>query len=455
MEILNTIIMRLLNIIYGMRRKGISYSHLLTLLMIMLPLSCGASGGDENFPSYFVDQIKKKISEIRKMSRQGASFIFITDTHVMANEMHSPRLIKNILDSTYIQTVIWGGDAINPKDQDIDNSWRMQLRFDSVFNNSYQIYKVRGNHEFSIVKNKKYPNGLSYSNEKVSEYLLMNCPSNIHRNTNDSGACYYFFDDTPNKVRFIVFDTTDSVPSRDYGWGNIPFIHDTQLQWIADSAVSTTPKSYGLVIVSHIPFSMKKKRYADLWKLRKFINDINSHTTGIIGNVKYDFTKLDDVKILMCIAGHIHEDSDKYLDGVLHLTTANDGKWQDVTIKNSKVSRRKSKTVNEQCFDCLCISNDHKIVHAYRIGYGTDRHYHLDPVNLTINKTKKMKTMLKGPVKWINLSVKGKNSNIESEPDEILFIDKSGIVRGIKKGSAKVVARDQNGNREFFNVVVQ
>lgn len=448
--ILNKVIIRLLNIIYGMRRKE---SRLLTLLLIIIPLSSGASGTDDNIPSYFVEQIEQKISEIKKIGGEGASFVFITDTHVMTNEMHSPRLIKTVLDSTNIETVIWGGDAISPKDQEIDESWGIQLRFDSVLNNSCHYYKVRGNHDFSIVKNRKYPKGLSYSNEKAAELLLKNCPVGVNRNTNDPGACYYFFDDTPNKVRFIVFDTTDSVPSRDYGWGNIPFVRDTQLQWIADSAVSTTPKGYGLVIVSHIPISdkMKNERYADLWKLRQFINDINSHTAGMIGNVKYDFTKLDDVKILMCIAGHIHEDSGKYLDDILHLTTANDGKWQDVTIMNSKVSKRKSNTVNEQCFDCVCISNDHKTVHAYRIGFGTDRHYHLDPVNLHLNKTQKLKTMLKGPVKWINLSaINKKNSS-----DDILLINTKGVIRGITKGNAKIVASDRYGNREFFNVIVQ
>lgn len=453
--ILNKGIIRLLNVIYGHKRSKISVSLLFTFLMIMSSMSCGASDVNDSIPSYFVEQIEQKIGEIEKMSKQGASFVFITDTHVRTNEMHSPQLIKYVLDNSSIHTVIWGGDAVNPKELDIDEQWKIQLRFDSVLNKSCHLYKVRGNHDFSVVKNIKYPKGLSYSNEKAAELLLKNCPSNIHRNIIDPGACYYFFDDTSNKVRYIVLDTTDSVPSRDNGYGNVPFVHNSQLQWIADSAVSTTPHEYGLVFISHIPISDKmiNKRYTDLWKLSQFLKDINSHSSGRIGNVKYDFTKLDEVKILMCIAGHIHEDSGKYVDGILHLTTDNDGKWQEETVnKNARVPKRKERSVSEQCFDCLCISNDKTIVHAYRIGFGSDRHYHLTPVNLSVNKIINLKSMLKGPVKWTNLNAIGNKKDLSNE---ILLINNKGIVKGIAKGNAKVVARDKFGNREFFNVIVQ
>ena len=224
-------------------------------LIVLLFLACSAFNTGDVIPPYFVSQIKNKIDVIKENSKDGSSFVFITDTHVKANQMNSPQLIKYILDTTNIKNVIWGGDAINYNRGNIEGQWEIQLRFDSAFNNVCNYYKVRGNHDFSITKNKQFPNGISYSNTKSAELLLRNCPSNIHRNTNDPGACYYYYDDMINKIRFVIFDTTDSVPDKVGGYGNVPYIHDSQLQWVADSALSTISKGYGLVFVSHIPFT--------------------------------------------------------------------------------------------------------------------------------------------------------------------------------------------------------
>lgn len=57
--ILNKFVIRLLNVIYGMKRRDVCVSHLLTLLMIVYPLSCGTSGGDEIFSSYLIEQKDK------------------------------------------------------------------------------------------------------------------------------------------------------------------------------------------------------------------------------------------------------------------------------------------------------------------------------------------------------------------------------------------------------------
>ena len=419
-----------------------------SLLFFMLHLGPEVYSADRDIPPYFSAHISGKLDEIKKESRNGASFIFITDTHVRSNEMHSPQLIKYILDRTSIHTIIWGGDAIMQYGGPIEEQWKIQLCFDSVLN-SNNIYKVRGNHDFSILAKEKMPYRLLYSNEETAELLLKNAPSNIHRDTNEPGACYYFFDDRPNKVRFVIFDTTDSVPNKARSWGNIPHVHDSQLQWVADSAISTTPVGYGLVFVSHIPIP---KQYNDndstLWKLRQIIDGISSLSSGIIGHVRYDFTNLKNVKVLMCLSGHIHSDSAMFMDGVLNVTTANDGKWNIKNKKESGSLKRNVGTVTEQCFDCFCINSNRKIIHAYRIGYGYDRHFHLEPIILSVGKTKKIKSILKGTLSW---TIRMNKRNDSFKPLSV----KSGIVKGISEGSTTIVARDSKGNKEYFNITVQ
>ena len=428
---------------------GMKRFVLLLLFFILYIASSSAQNVDGNIPSYFVDQISSKLGDIEKRSRNGLSFIFITDTHIKSNELHSPQLIKHVLDNTDIHTVIWGGDAMMQYGGPINNQWDIQLRFDSLLNMNSYIYKVRGNHDFSIMGKGKSADKLLLSNEEAAELLFMNSSPNVHRNLKDSSACYYFFDDKSNKVRFIIFDTTDSVPSKVVSFGNVPYVHDSQIQWIADSAVMTTPKGYGLIFVSHIPIPYTNAtQYPILLKLRDLVNGICTKSSGIIGNIEYDFAKLEDVKVLMCIAGHIHGDSEHYVNGVLQFTTANDGKWNTSSNKKSSTTKRKVGTVGEQCFDCICISKDKRLVHAYRIGYGKDRHFHLDSICLPINKSRKIKSLMKGSVNWTI------QKNKQTVNSEVLSVE-SGILKGIRKGRATLVARDKKGNKEYFNIVVQ
>lgn len=427
------------------------------VLFLLVLLASSAINVEDKVPQYFVSQMNDKIGEIKRNSKDGTSFIFITDTHVKENQMHSPQLIKYILDNTNIKNVIWGGDAINYNRGNIERQWEIQLRFDSAFNNVCNYYKVRGNHDFSITKSRQFPNGISYSNTKAAELLLKNSPSNIHRNTNDPGACYYYYDDIINKIRFIIFDTTDSVPSKGRGYGNVPYIHDSQLQWIADSAISTVSKGYGLVFVSHIPIIHSgpkgSQKLENVRRVRQLIDGVSSHSSGKIGQVKYDFTHLEDIKVLMCISGHIHRDTETYVNEVLYLTTANDGKWKKKeSEKASENTTRKVGTVDEQCFDCICISKNKKVVHAYRIGYGHDRHFHLESINISDSKVLKLETAFIEPVSWNSFNATGNKKRDLSR--DIVKIEKDGFVRGLNKGTAVVVASDDKGNKEFFNIIV-
>ena len=409
----------------------------LSLLFLISPISWGVNDVVGDIPSYFFYQLKEKTDIIKKKNRQGASFVFITDTHVKSNEMHSPQLIKYVLDNTDIHTVIWGGDAIMQYGGTVEVQWNVQLRFDSILNKSCNLYKVRGNHDFSILS-KDGSIDMLFSNKESAKLLFANPPSGIHRNINDPGGCYYYFDDNNNKLRFIIFDTTDSVPSKNRSWGNIPYVHDSQLQWIVDSAVSTTRRGYDMVFVSHIPLPKDTTKKTELWKLKRLVDGINSYSSGMIGNVKYDFTKLKETKVLMCVAGHIHRDSEKYVDGVLYLTTANDGKW-NVKKKGNDVPARKVGTVSEQCFDCFCISKDKKIVHTYRVGYGNDRHFHLEPLILSVNKEIKIKSMFDGSVSVKELNTSAKSKKKGKTSNGILSIDEEGGIKGIRKGNTTLV----------------
>lgn len=336
-------------------------------------------GKNSEVPDYYKSQLKKKTWLIKKDSKKCASFIYVTDTHVNSNGMHSPLLIRHLLDNTDVKTVIWGGDAISTYGDNIDEQWEKQLQFDSILNGACNIYKVRGNHDFMTTIRKGQDEGYTYSNEKTAELLMKGCPANIHRNATDKGGCYYYFDDEKQRIRFIILDTNDSVTSENIPRGNIVGVHNRQLQWVADSALSTTPEEYGLIFVSHIPIATdiypKKYKFDDV---RKLIEGTASRSKGETGGVRYDFSRLKDVKVLMCIAGHLHRDSHIYINGILYVTIPCDAAIEKVNRKyTAGKSYRKFGTINEQCFDCFCIDREKNEVNIYRIGFGVDRHFRI------------------------------------------------------------------------------
>lgn len=436
-----------------MKRNLYAKAICLIFTVLFFFTSTAAYFGNKVIPSYFNKQLSEKIDIIERRSRNGASFIYITDTHAKSNKMHSPQLIKYVLRKTKIQNVIWGGDAIVNDGGNIEKQWGLQLQFDSVLNNVCNFYKVRGNHDFSILSDEEHPNGLSYSNEKTAELLLNNCPSNVHRNKFDSEACYYYFDDKTYEVRYVIIDTTDSVPTKAGKYGNVTRVRDSQLQWIADPALSTTPKGYGVVLISHVPIANKGyNRDAELKDVRKLIDDFNSHSIGMIRNIKYDFSHLEDVKLLMCISGHKHVDSETYVNGILHLRTANDGRWDKGKGKTS----RKEGTVSEQCFDCVCISRNKKIVYTYRIGYGKDRVFHLEPIIISQKKMKKIRATINGVANWTSYNAtENKYKDRWLLSNDVIKVENEGMVRGLKEGAAVLVASDKKGNKEFYSIIVK
>lgn len=425
-------------------------------LMLLITIVCVGKVTDYNIPTYFEKQLKEKIDVIRINSREGASFIFITDTHVISNKMQSPYLIRRILNNTSIKTVIWGGDAINSHSNDIDMQWKKQLVFDSVFNGACQLYKVRGNHDFSVLGNDN-TDGFSFSNKKSAEYLLKNIPSNVHRNFNDSEACYYYFDDEARRVRYIIFDSSDSVSNVANIHGNVTNMRDIQLQWIADSAIATTANGYGIIFISHIPITnWGYGKKAPLTKARKIIESIESHSKGMIGDVEYDFSKLGNVKVLMCIAGHIHEDSQTYINGIPYVTIANDGKIKK--LKSRKIEGKKQRrlgTLDEQCFDCFIINKEKSRIQTYRIGYGVDRLFNLKQIKIPIKKRKKLSSNLTGKKRWSSYNaIVNKYKNGRIVYNDIVNVDDNGYVVGLKKGEAVIVATDFKGNKEFYDISV-
>ena len=413
----------------------------------------------DGLPGYYSTYLADRIRMINK--DKSPSFIFITDTHVTANRMRSPMLIKEITERTSIKKVVWGGDAIPAygNEDEIKKCWKKQLLFDSLIVKDGQLYKIRGNHDFTIKENRFSSVGVTYSQVETARLLMGNCPDDVVSNSVDAGACYYYFDDKKNKLRYVVFDTTDSVKSTNVPWGTIYGVHDTQLKWVADSAIASTPEGFGLVFFSHVPFTdTTGARHEVLSNIRELVDAAALKTAGKIGLINYDFSKLKHVDVLLVMSGHNHQDMQTYRNGVVHVVTSCDTAYDDYKADPfvKDLSGMKKGTVNEQCFDCVTIDRRKRLVKNYRIGIGGNRYFHTKPILLNIGRFKRIKTSFVKKVEWYSYNANGNKYNgMWTLYNNIVNVSQDGIVYCRKAGEAVVLAVDAKGNKEFFNIIVR
>lgn len=407
-----------------------------------------------------LDQVKSKIEIVNEIDNDGGSFIFITDTHGTTNCWNSPQQIRYILQQTSIDKVIWGGDAISAYGNNIEQQWDWHFRaFDEVLKGYGNIYKVRGNHDFTIRTSVKSDEGRTLSQHQTFQYLSEGSPGDIVRNTDDSDGCYYYFDDDVNKIRFIILDTNDSLEEGNVAWGVINGVHDKQLDWVANTAIAFTPKNYGIVFVSHIPITDTTTQYYSTYtNLLQLVNAVNTRSNGSIGTINYDFSSLENVRVLLYLSGHQHHDIQTYQNGVLHVVTACDTAYSDYLSDPFVVDKSGRYGANEQCFDAVCIDKDKGSISFIRFGVGGNRIFHLTPIYLKVGEELEVGITQKGDsFTWHSYNSSGNvySDGIWTLKNDIVVINDQGVVKGLNKGEAIVLNMNEKGDKEFYNILVE
>lgn len=405
-------------------------------------------------------QVIDKVDLVNKTDIDGGSFIFITDTHGTSNTWNSPQQIKYILQNTPIDKVIWGGDAISAYGDNIEQQWEWHCdAFDAIIKGYCNLYKVRGNHDFTIRTSENSDEGRTLSQHQTFQYLFKDAPAGIVRNAEDPDGCYYYFDDDKSKIRYIIIDTDDSVSEGNVPWGVWNGVHDVQLDWIANTAILNTPDSYGIIIVSHIPITDTTTPYFATYKnMLQIVDAVNSKSAGIIGSVSYDFSALSNVHILLYLSGHQHHDIQTYRNGVLHVVTACDTAYSDYLSDLFVVDKSGRYGANAQCFDGVCIDKNKENISFIRFGVGGNRFFHLQPVRLKVGEEALLNISQKGDAfTWHSYNSSGNSyaNWVWTLSNTIVAVDGQGVVSGIVPGEAVVLNMNERGDKEFYNVIVE
>ncbi|MDO4949228.1 MAG: metallophosphoesterase [Bacteroidales bacterium] len=313
-------------------------------------------------PDYYASYLEGKAAQIRQLQKTEIDgFYFITDMHFPVNCGFSASLLEALGHMAEKRLIVYGGDALTYVD-DFDEGLAMQISALEQMRGVSPVLWARGNHDIVnytgrkqwITKERKtLP---AWESAKV---LARFRPMRAVSNEVDPYTSYFYYDNPGKKVRYIVFDTTDTVQDDNMQGG----LSDTQLRWVVEKAILGAPKGYGLVFVSHIPFLGEKKKIPAEDALSSF----SEHSTFKLGEKTYDFASRQDLRMICVVCGHRHRDySLRFPGGQAQINVTADCNYEDI--------KRAKGTVEEQSFDYVSISMDGRI-RTVRIGKGEDRQF--------------------------------------------------------------------------------
>ena len=416
----------------------------------------------------YLDAIAAKIKANAERKGASAGFFFYADSHVLSNNGQSGFIIADLIPRTSVKRVFGGGDYSvmwcegDPKAaMDRICTLHRECWRDPIERAGGEFYAAKGNHDLIVfkrdaakdaAKKKKYE-GFGYSSRHIREYLMdTSAARRAVGNPEDEHGVYYYVDDASAKVRYVVVDTSDGVREIDCDpktlWLGIK-MRSAQLEWLRDKAFGAMPEGWRAVVMQHVPLA-----------------------AVTIGRDEYieRFTPFRELmereaargRLLLDLSGHHHCDRFTHWRGMLHVSVScacTYGDAENLTPFCGGMPHKRKGTTCEQAVDCVQCAGD--LVFATRIGQGTDRVYHVKPLEMKAGGTLKLEAKeLSGPLTWTVFDsdafkeLKGKMpADARCQFTRLrASVAGDGTVAAQQPGDVTVLAMDAKYNKEVFGV---
>lgn len=409
----------------------------------------------------FDDKRKEIYNSLLKSSPSSDSFVFYTDTHIPANKKGSLKIIKNILKETGVNKVVYGGDSEAYYGDTSSLLSSAMYQYGKCYNELKpyaQVLNVRGNHDFFTTNQDNTYN--VYNQEQTFNIICKPMIGTCHFNENDKNSCYYYYDDTKSKIRYIICDGTDITNSDGpaYLLGPQYSFGTKQSQWIVEEAILKIPTEYNFIICIHegVDGALNPDSasvYSELLKIVKYCKSKPSQAS--VAGANYNFSSLN-ADLLCVISGHIHRDTQTYCEGIPLIATACDAAYGDNKQNLLGFPSLPRTGVNEQCVDTFIIDKDKNKIDVIRIGVGYNRHFNLEQKNVSKGSSINLITSLQGTITWVSYNASGitfSDSTGWTKPNDIVSVS-NGSIQGLKEGEAVVVAYNENYESEFWSISV-
>ena len=439
----------------------------------------------EGLPAYYAEHLAAVESKVKaRLGDCPSSFFFLTDPHVKWNRKMSGRIVAELIRRTGIRIVLCGGDLVEAFGADYPTDKGAIDYAISVYREHWvrpirsaggRLYTAKGNHDFTVRHapgaDAKSATGYTMDGLAARKFIRDEfTEGGIVSNADDPSACYYYFDDTAAKTRFIVADTTDSEAPGMTAWGVRSGMHDSQLRWLAERALGTTPAGYGIVAMHHIPCMGVVGKDEDAKRFtpwRTMLEAYQARKPWSSGGLAYDFSNAVG-RIILDLTGHHHSERQTFSEGILHLTEPCDAAYDDY-IYGSKpwcgdLPRKKKGTIYEQTLSVVQVDAVRRLVYVTRIGGGQDRVIHLDPVAVRVGATHRFAaTRFVGSVSFACYDCdRAASKPIPGRPydrlleyrNDVASISPDGTLTAFRPGTSLVVARNAALEKEIFPVTV-
>lgn len=426
---------------------------------------------EQGLPEYYADYLADLRKRIERSGRTAAdAFWFVTDLHVPSNRRQSGPLLAHLVRTMPVTRVVSGGDLCEAfgEQASVDGTigrWRNEW-VRPIEAAGGEVYAAKGNHDFTIRKSPTADEGFTYPAARAREILTdTRAMRKAVYDSEDPAACYCYVDNVRAKIRYVIADTTDAIdPSRSY-WAVKSSLGDRQLQWHAEHSFAGLADGWSVVVIHHIPIATvvgtggEARHYADF---RRLLEAYQNRETVTLRGKKHDYSAARG-RILLDLTGHHHTERATYQRGVLHVTNPCDAAYADYRfggLATGEVPEKTRGTVYEQTFDCVHLDPSRNEVRFTRVGGGTDRIYHLDPLVLKAG----VQIVLPGvgasgaiDGDWAEQSrhPTRKYTTLYKFRSTYVTADEAGRLTAVKAGESIAWRCPPEGPREFWPVIVR
>lgn len=338
------------------------------------------SGADTlTIPSFWQDTVDACIAKIKalQVGRHCVTFPFFSDNHTRDGKtQYAGMLIAHVMEACGIPYCFFGGDAITSalaSTADSDGEFRAQaeaFRKAMSYIPQGRFCMALGNHEGYLKANPNISGSTRVDYDRDQAYEIFLRPRGGDRIKHFGGdGTYYYVDDAPSKVRFIVLNTN--------GIGNAD-LDAAQLAWFSDTALKFGEKGWAAVIISHVPITNHYEQ-SNITNSDAVIASVQAYINGP------DENKAD---IVGWYSGHIHrdriytgvsvndtDDTQGETMGFTQVTITSDHTGIAYPVGNSPTSHPVANDDQSHAIDFVTINKAERTVHLTRLGIGQDRSY--------------------------------------------------------------------------------
>lgn len=338
-------------------------------------------------PAYY----QNKLNQMSSIPKDNFNVGFITDAHLQLDN-YSPNSIAHYAyiaaasRRARLDAIIAGGDNTNGWWEKNQKLVETRHATSTLFNRTADgtdVFFQMGNHDTGINQNGHNTPDTCLSESEIK--AMYHTADLMYGEVRDGDSLYGYKDYPDKKVRVIWLNSFD-LPyelnddgTYKYDFLRQPSYRNQQLTWLAEKALMIPDNKWQVMVFTHAPLPNTFGVIPTEFNSDVLIGILNAFQGGkayalkdttreMPVDINVDFSTQGASVLIGLFTGHIHEDGQMLYSNINCVETA-------CSLCYSGDSKRARGTETEDCWDIFSIDTVNRKIHAYRLGYGTDRNF--------------------------------------------------------------------------------